>query len=95
MNSFTKQDERPQSVPNSADVNIHHLSHRSKIRLLRTYPCMKITYLTMHTRRYVVNYLTAKNSRCEGQRRRINSVVQESQAFPDPIRWMKLLIWTN
>ena len=33
-----------------------------------------------------------KNSRCEGQQRRINSVVQESQTIPDPIRWMKLLI---
>ena len=48
----------------------------------------------MHTRRYVVNYLTAKNQDVKAKEEEL-TVVQESQAFPDPIRWMKLLIWIN
>ena len=61
MSSFTKQDKRPQPFLNQRMSTITILSHRYEMRLLQTYPCMKITWLTMHTRRYVVNYLTANN----------------------------------
>ena len=49
----------------------------------------------MHTRRHVVNYLIADNQDVKAKEGKNNRAVQESQAFPDPIRWMKLLIWTN
>ena len=51
------------------------------------------THLNYNTYKEVCSKLSDdKNPRCEGQQRRINSVVQESQTIPDPIRWMKLLI---
>ena len=94
MNSFTKQDE---GLNHSQFSECQHSSFITSLKnMIITNLSMYEIHFTYNTYKEVCSKLSNSNkSRCEGQRRRINNVVQESQIFPDPIRWIKLLIWTN